>query len=95
MNVKQLDVLNGPEVTAEHLGHMDEPHCDLIIGKGPNRLPASLTQRDRERERDIKTGRQARHKKRERGREMEREREKQRETKNLLKTLLFTVELIK
>lgn len=34
-NVEQLDVLNGPVMTAEHDGHMDGPHWDLTAGTGP------------------------------------------------------------
>lgn len=37
-NVEQLDVLNGPIMTAEHVGHMDGPHWDLTVGKRPNTL---------------------------------------------------------
>lgn len=40
-NVEQLDVLNGPVMTAEHAGHMDGPHWDLTVGKGPNTLISS------------------------------------------------------
>lgn len=46
-NVEQLDVLNGPVMTAEHVGHMDGPHWDLTVGKGPNALIS--TEREAER----------------------------------------------
>ena len=48
-NVEQLDVLNGPVMTAEHVGHMDGPHWDLTVGKGPNTLVS--TERETERAR--------------------------------------------
>lgn len=45
-NVEQLDVLNGPVMTAEHVGHMDGPHWDLTVGKGPNSLTSSEGEND-------------------------------------------------
>lgn len=45
-NVEQLDVLNGPVMTAEHLGHMDGPHWDVTVGKGPNTLISSWREGD-------------------------------------------------
>lgn len=34
-NVEQLDVLNVPVMTAQHVGHMDGARRDASAGKGP------------------------------------------------------------